>query len=256
MDKITQYLQLAARRPELFQPSHEIPLCMDEKTLRDFSRACGVPVGVVYDNSPYYLVVADLCVRRDGTFYTYSRVIYPHRESNGVVVIPWREGRFGLLSIFRHPPRMESGGEFPRGFAEDLPPVENAAKELWEELGVRVSSRELELLGEIQPDTGLSAGKIQVFCARVGQTDIPVENGEGIHGVRWVTPLEMAGEIADGTITDGITLAAYLKYLCRYGNSDLWAEISPPGAQENRPVPQGDAELSKAVPDVQQMELS
>ena len=142
MDPITQYFHLAARRPELFAPSDQIPLCMDEETLRHYSASTGRPVGVVYDNLPYYLVLADLCVRESGEFYTYARVVYPHK-SNGVVVIPCRNGRFGLLSIFRHPPRVESGGEFPRGFGEDLTPAENGAKELWEELGVRIAPEEL-----------------------------------------------------------------------------------------------------------------
>lgn len=215
MDAITQYLQLAAQRPELFRPSEQIPLCLDENTLRSFSRSTGAPLGIVYDNSPYYLVVADLCVRSNGVLYPYARVIYPYRDSNGVVVIPCRDGRFGLLSIFRHPPRKESGGEFPRGFAENLSPAENGVKELREELGVQLSPDQLEYLGEIQPDSGLSAGTVQVFCAHISETAIPADNGEGIHGIRWVTPQEMAQEVADGTITDGITLAAYLKYLCR-----------------------------------------
>lgn len=215
MDAITQYLQLAAQRPELFRPSEQIPLCLDENTLRNFSSSTGAPLGIVYDNSPYYLVVEDLCVRSDGALYPYARVIYPYRDSNGVVVIPCRDGRFGLLSIFRHPPRKESGGEFPRGFAEGLSPAENGVKELREELGVQLSPDQLEYLGEIQPDSGLSAGTVQVFCAHISETAIPADNGEGIHGIRWVTPQEMAQEVADGTITDGITLAAYLKYLCR-----------------------------------------
>ena len=197
MDPITQYFHLAARRPELFAPSDQIPLCMDEETLRHYSASTGRPVGVVYDNLPYYLVLADLCVRESGEFYTYARVVYPHK-SNGVVVIPCRNDRFGLLSIFRHPPRAENG-----------------AKELWEELGVRIAPEELEFLGEIQTDTGISAGKVQVFCTQVGEVDIPADNGEGIHGLRWVTPEEMARQVADGTITDGITLGAYLQYLCR-----------------------------------------
>ena len=217
MDAITRYLDLAARRPELFRPSPLVPLCLEEETLRRYAASTGRPVGLVYDNSPYYYVLADLCRRENGDLYTYARVIYPHSDSNGVVVIPCREGRFGLLSIFRHPPRMESGGEFPRGYAEDLTPAENGAKELWEELGVRVSPDALEFLGEIQADTGLSAGRIQVFCAQVEEASIPADNGEGIHGLRWVTPREMARQVADGTITDGITLAAYLKYLCRKG---------------------------------------
>lgn len=218
MDAITQYLLLTQTRPELFRPSDQIPLCLDELTLRNYEKTSGTPVGVVYDNSPYYLVLADLCIRPDGSLYPYARVIYPHSDSNGSVIIPCQNGRFGLLSIFRHPPRAESGGEFPRGFAEDLSPAENAAKELWEELGVRISPSELEYLGEIQSDTGISAGKIQVFCAQIDHVAIPSDNGEGIHGFRWVTPQEMAAQIADGTITDGITLAAYLQYLCRKGN--------------------------------------
>ena len=86
---------------------------------------------------------------------------------------------------------------------------------LGELLGVRIAPEELEFLGEIQTDTGISAGKVQIFCAQVGEVDIPADNGEGIHGLRWVTPEEMAQQVADGTITDGITLGAYLQYLCR-----------------------------------------
>lgn len=252
MDAITQYLQLAARRPELFCPSEQIPLCLDEGTLRRFSASTGTPVGVVYDNSPYYLVVADLCVGKNGDLYPYARVIGPHSDSSGSVVIPCREGRLGLLSVFRHAPRMESGGEFPRGFAEELTPAENGAKELWEEMGVRVSPDEMEFLGEIRSDTGLIAGKIQVFCVPVGQVAIPPDNGEGIHGLRWVTPRELAAEVADGTITDGITMAAFLQYLCRKGLEG--APVPPPEAQQDNAVPQSGAELTEAVQDVQQME--
>ena len=68
MDSITQYFQLAARRPELFAPSDQIPLCIDEETLRNYSASTGKPVGVVYDNSPYYFVLADLCIREMGSY--------------------------------------------------------------------------------------------------------------------------------------------------------------------------------------------
>lgn len=219
MDPITRYLQLVRQRPELFAPSQHIPLCLDEDTLRTFSASTGKPVGVVYDNSPYYLVLADVCIKPDGQLYTYARVIYPHSDSNGVVVIPRRGDRFGLLSIFRHPPRTESGGEFPRGYAEDLPPAENAAKELWEEIGARVDPRELVYLGEIQTDTGLSAGRVQVYLAPVDQAAVPQDNGEGIHGLHWLTREELMARVADGTITDGLTLSAFLQYLC-HGEAD------------------------------------
>ncbi len=217
MDSITHYMYLMRQRPELFVQSTHIPLCLEEKTLRAFAACSGKPVGVVYDNSPYYMVLADLCVGASGRLYTYARVVYPHSDSNGVVVIPRMGERFGLLSIFRHPPRAESGGEFPRGFAENLTPAENAIKELWEEIGARVPPESLVYLGDIQSDTGLSAGRVQVFLARVEMATVPTDNGEGIHGLHWLTEDELRARISDGTLTDGLTLAAYSRYLCAFG---------------------------------------
>ena len=214
MDPIEQYMRLVEQRPELFVPSDRIPLCLEEAALREYAASSGKPVGVVYDNSPYYLVLADVCVGRENRMYTYARVVYPHSGSNGVVVIPRRGERFGLLSIFRHPPRMESGGEFPRGFAEDLSPAENAVKELREEIGVCARAEELVYLGDVRPDTGLSAGRVQVFLAHVEEAAVSPDNGEGIHGLRWVTERELRAQIADGSITDGLTLAAYARYIC------------------------------------------
>lgn len=214
MDPITHYMHLLRQRPELFAQSPHIPLCLDEETLRAFAASSGKPVGVVYDNSPYYLVLADLCVGTGGHLYTYARVIYPHSDSNGVVVIPRMGDRFGLLSIFRHPPRAESGGEFPRGFAEDLTPAENAAKELREEIGAQVTPESLVYLGDIQSDTGLSAGRVQVFLAQVESAAVPGDNGEGIHGLHWLTEDQLREQISSGALTDGLTLAAYARYLC------------------------------------------
>lgn len=214
MDPITYYMKLLQQRPELFAQSPYIPLCLDEQTMRAFSVTSGKPVGVVYDNSPYYLVLADLCVGKDNRLYTYARVVYPYQDSNGVVVIPKLGDYFGLLTIFRHPPRAESGGEFPRGFANNMTPAENAAKELWEEIGAHVNPVSLVCLGEIQADTGLSSGRVQVFLAQIESTAISLAKHEGIHGFYWVTEQELRERISTGIITDGFTLAAFACYLC------------------------------------------
>lgn len=218
-DSITKYFELVAERPDLFTPSSRIPLCLDEAEIRTFAQTTGKPVGVVYDNAPYYMVVADLCMNGEKR-YTYARVIYCHAQSNGVVVLPFRRHagqlQFGLLSIFRHPPRMESGGEFPRGFAESLTPAENAVKELKEEIGAQVEIQNLTYLGDLQADTGLSSGRVQIFSARVDDTNLPTENYEGIHGLHWVTEAELITLIDSGIITDGFTLGAYAKYCCRF----------------------------------------
>ena len=224
MDPITHYMHLLRQRPELFAQSAHIPLCLEEETLRAFAASSGKPLGVVYDNSPYYLVLADLCVGAAGHLYTYARVVYPYSDSNGVVVIPRMGDRFGLLSIFRHPPRTESGSEFPRGFATGLTPAENAVKELQEEIGARVAPESLVYLGDIQADTGLSAGRVQVFLACVEAAAVPTDNGEGIHGLSWLTEDQLRARICDGTLTDGLTLAAYARYLCAAGADNCAVE--------------------------------
>ena len=117
MDSITQYFQLAARRPELFAPSDQIPLCMDEETLRNYSASTGKPVGVVYDNSPYYFVLADLCIRENGELYTYARVVYPHK-SNGVVVIPAGMAVLVFCPFSVIPPVWRAAENFPEALGK------------------------------------------------------------------------------------------------------------------------------------------
>lgn len=214
MDSISQYLRLVEQRPELFVPSPHIPLCLDEKVLREFAKSSDKPIGLVFDNTPYYMLINDVCIGKSGSLYSYSRVIYSNSSSNGVVVIPKCGDCFGLLSLFRHPPRMESL-EFPRGFSEECSPEENAIREMEEETGLHPD--ELKQLGEIRADTGLTAGRVQVFLADVKEKKtVPLpDNQEAIHSVIWLTEEELQRRIAEGVITDGFTLGAYAKYLCQ-----------------------------------------
>ena len=73
-DSIRAYLELAERRPELFAPSEAIPIVMDEAAIRAISEAKQKPMGLVYDNSPFYMVLADLCRGKRGE-YSYARVV-------------------------------------------------------------------------------------------------------------------------------------------------------------------------------------
>lgn len=148
--------------------------------------------------------LADLCTNGKRG-YSYARVVYPQAGTNGPVAVPRREGRFGLLRIFRHAPRTECM-EFPRGFAEKgLSPEENIRKELSEEMGAAV--REVRYLGSVRPDTGLSAGCAQVFLAEVEEAAAQVGH-EGIRELVWLTEEELRQDIAAGGIIDGITLSA------------------------------------------------
>jgi ADP-ribose pyrophosphatase len=203
-DPIDAYFALAAQRPELFAPSESVPLVMDEGRMRDFARTAEKSMGLVYDNRPYYMVLADLC-GREGREFSYARVVYPQPGTNGAVAIPRRGETFGLLRLFRHAPRAE-GLEFPRGFAEQgLSPEENIRKELREEMGAQVTA--VTYLGSVQADTGLSAGCAQVFLAETAEAAAAVGH-EGIRELLWLTKEELRQKISAGEITDGFTLSA------------------------------------------------
>lgn len=146
-DSVAAYFALAQQRPDLFTPSSQIPLVMDPDRMRAFSAETGRPMGLVYDNRPYFMVLADLCT--SGTrSYAYARVVYPQAGTNGAVAVPFRDGKFGLLRIFRHAPRTECL-EFPRGFAcPGLTPEENIRKELAEEMGAQIKA--VRFLGHVR----------------------------------------------------------------------------------------------------------
>lgn len=203
-DPIDTYLELANTRPELFTNDPSCPIVMDESAIRSFAACTGRPMGVVFDNRPYFLVVADLCRSEFGEF-SYARVIYPN-PSAGSVAIPIMDGKLGLLRIFRHSCRQELL-ELPRGFHENpnLTPEENIQKELQEEMGT-VSHLPIHL-GHIRPDTGLSQGCADVFLAQITHA-IPSVGHEGIKELLWFSREELREMIALGQIVDGFTLAA------------------------------------------------
>lgn len=216
-DPIDRYLDLVRLRPDLFVPSPEVPLVLDPARLRAFTAETSRPVGLVFDNRPYYMVLADLC-ESGGQQYVYGRVVYPRPDTSGTVAIPVHNGRFGLLRIFRHAHRAECL-EFPRGYAEpELTPEENIRKELAEEMGAAVGA--VRFLGQVRPDTGLSAGCAQVFLAEVTQAGARVGH-EGIRALLWLTGEELRRAIAEGAVTDGISLAALTLLACENGGPFL-----------------------------------
>ena len=113
-----------------------------------------------------------------------------------------------LLHQYRHPTR-QWHYEVPRGYGEpNVPPVENAYKEIEEETGGKVS--ELVSLGEFYNNTGYEAASVALFYAKL--TSVGTANvNEGIESFVWLTVKELEEWIADEKITDGFTIAAYAK---------------------------------------------
>lgn len=217
--RIESYQALRLQHPEYFAPSEQVPIVTDRHEMLRFTERTGKPVGLVYDNAPYYQVAADL-IGGDHP-KTYARVLYPNRQGNGTVIIPrlLRQGQpplFGLLHIFRHPIRKLSGGEFPRGFLpEGVTPAENAARELWEEFGIpphRIAS--LTLLGRSRPDTGiLGSGEVLFYLADItGEPQNATQHHEGIIDSEWLTLDALLLRVRSGEVLDGMTQTALLLY--------------------------------------------
>lgn len=215
--QIEGYFALMEARPEEFAPDALYPICTSRRQLLEFEEATGRPAGLVFDNLPYYQMVADLILGDPP--YLYGRVLYPDSGVGGTVMIPLLETaegpRYGLLQDHRHSLRGPSGGEFPRGFlCQGLSPEENAKKELREELGILPEQvAGLTFLGHTRPDTGLSGARVAVYLARLTASSAPSLGHEGITGLEWLSREELFRRLRAGVITDGLTQSALLLHL-------------------------------------------
>lgn len=194
----SDYLDFARDNPNLFRQSNFYPITLDEHKLSSYSGR----VGIVYDNSPYFKVVADLIdVPRS---FTYARVIYP---KGGTVIIPRLNREYlGVIYKFRHAIREVSGPEFPRGFNElNLHNFQNAKKELQEELGIPESAvTSVTLLGSTYIDAGLTNAEPSYVLLDITDPGIQSLGHEGITKVSWVRQ----SDLESMELKDNLTISA------------------------------------------------
>ncbi|MBQ7822297.1 MAG: NUDIX domain-containing protein [Clostridia bacterium] len=220
--RMARYKKLAEDRPELFAhiDSDHYPITTDVKRMLEYEEETGQKLGIVFDNYPFYYIIADLIEPKGKKAFRYVRVVYAEARSNGTVMIPCleREGKeplFGILDVFRHCIREYSGGEFPRGFmASGVSEEDNAARELKEEFGIERSQiKESVCIGRTRADTGLSSGSAGVYLIKLtGKPNEACIGHEGIKVSAWVSKSELLEMISDGRITDGFTQSALLLY--------------------------------------------
>jgi ADP-ribose pyrophosphatase len=164
-----------------------------------------VPAGVVSANR-YLWHLRDPVRFPDGRLGLYDRVLPPPGSSPGVVVLPLLgpEGKVVLIEHYRHATRKRHW-EVVRGFGDpEATGEENVTRELREEIAT--SPTAVITLGDLHPDTGLLAHKVELYAARVDGFGDP-EEGEAILRVITVTPAEAEAMVSDGRITDGFSVA-------------------------------------------------
>lgn len=135
-------------------------------------------------------------------------------EAKGALIIPiaFRRGipYFGLVNQYRYPIKSESV-EFPRGGADKINP-EGAEVEVYEELGQ--SSKRLDLIGTLHPDTGILSTEVGIWIALMDESVLDLDHEEKITGLRptWVSEDFFISMIFNGKINCGMTLAAYTMF--------------------------------------------
>jgi len=216
-DCLARYRALVRERPDRFtNPDGDIYEILLEpdviaRAQRDAAasrRAEGLPsddirVGVLAVD-PYLLIMRDAVRFADGRYGLYNRLLVP----SGAAILPLLDGAVALLHRFRHGTRAWHL-EVPRGaFSGSGTREEEARRELLEEIGA--APTEMIDLGQLHSTTGCLDEEHQLYLARItslGRAD----RHEAIDRIALLPVAEVEHLIADGTITDGPTLAVFLR---------------------------------------------
>jgi ADP-ribose pyrophosphatase len=216
-DCFARYNALVRERPDQFaNPDGAIYEILLESSQIDrarhdaaaYRRAHGLPdedtrVGVLAVD-PYLIVMRDAVRFADGTYGLYNRLLVP----SGAAILPMLGERIVLLHRFRHGTRRWHL-EAPRGsFSGVGTQMEEAERELVEEIGARPIA--LEDLGDLHSTTGCLDELHRLYLARIEAVGA-ADRHEAIESIQVLPVATIEQMIAAGTITDGPTLALFLR---------------------------------------------
>ena len=216
-DCLRRYLMLAQIQPTLFinPPGDIYRILFDcglmERAQEEAKRSrmadglsvSDLRVGLLAED-PYVTVLRDAVVFPDGNYGLYNRLIL----ARGVVVLPVLDNRLVLIRRFRHGTRTWHW-EAPRGTVSAEHRIEeDARRELLEEIGAQAT--DLVDLGEFHPSAGIIAESMKMYLARITNTG-DLDKHEAISGIGVLDQAEAEAMISSGEVTDGPTLAAYLR---------------------------------------------
>jgi 8-oxo-dGTP pyrophosphatase MutT (NUDIX family) len=171
---------------------------------------------VVYEN-PWIRVREDAVTRPDGSDGIFG-VVEVQRPA--VFVVAWTdEDEIVLVTVDRH--TVGPSIEVPAGGTDGEDPLVAARRELAEETGLVAS--EWRQVGNMNALNGVCRAPEVVFLATGLEpapgagTDLAGRHEEGIQDVRRVPVADVLALVADGTITDGETIAALMFALVARG---------------------------------------
>lgn len=216
-DCLARYRSLVRDRPDQFvnPPGDIYEILLDDdrierarreaRTARQAERLSSddTRVGVLAVD-PYLLILRDAVRFADGSYGLYNRLLVP----GGAAILPLLAGSIVLLHRFRHGTR-QWHFEAPRGaFSGSGTRAEEAERELFEEIGARPI--ELIDVGLLHATTGIFNEEHQLYVARIAAIGTP-DRHEAITSLKVLSIPEVAAMIASGTISDGPTIALFLR---------------------------------------------
>lgn len=185
-EKYAEYLELLKNYPTTLGPlgnykRGEIQIETDPEKMAEISALRKREVGIAMRDK-YWLVLNDAVIFPNGTVGVYGRLLWMNslQGPSGVAVMPvLPNGKIPLSLTFRHATRSWEY-ELPRGcLNEGEQPVDGAIREAREETGMELA--EVEFLGMVAPDTGLTNTIVPVYIAKVvGKNAATPEDSEAI----------------------------------------------------------------------------
>lgn len=177
----------------------EIEIIVDEQKIIDIQQKTGRKVGVVAEDR-YWLWLNDAVQFPNGKCGVYGRLLWKQSltGATGVVVMPiLPNGKIVLNRNFRHATRSWEY-ELPRGAVDIGETIEAAAaREVKEETGMVIA--QLQLLGQMATDSGVTNAIVPVFCAKVvAQEEAQPEDSEAIAAIESFSVEELKQGFLDG----------------------------------------------------------
>lgn len=207
MYSIERYFELVDLMPQKFVNNELIPICLNKDLLLKYQKNYNLKLGLLYENT-WFCVINDLILQKNGSFFLYMRLL-SKGEYTGSIIIPYCNNKILLLNQFRHGTR-KFEYEFPRGgFEIGLSPLENAKKEIQEEIGSAVEN--MIFLGTTISDSSLGTGEVYIYKCYLPCIPTVFQKEEGIDSCILVSQKELLELVASNKIRDGFTLSAITK---------------------------------------------
>ncbi|MBM3191236.1 MAG: hypothetical protein FJZ63_01105 [Chlamydiae bacterium] len=227
--RMIPYFTLLDKYPHLLGPDGkegEIQILRDIEEIAKIEKEKNIKVGIVVDTPFHIMLCSAVCFPngKKGTYdlYLVKTALNPEDNRGAVSLTKTSDGRYVFVSQFRHCTR-STEAENIRGCGEK---GEQVTKTLFRELGEEcgaVSTKPPRLLGQVNPDSGMTTGGISIYLVEVGNCDGATrrDDAESSMRVHILTRDEVWEATARGYITcqhngeeqripfrDGFTLAA------------------------------------------------